>query len=806
MQRTETQRITTQEVRAIVLGDEPKKGDSSLGLWEDDERYGAEGLMRRLFLSSTDLKIEPLTAPTGKVEPRVATSTIRSQLHSAKQNAAPEAPISLVKALDLDDTGPVDIIAELDAASPLNFTDSAKPVLKGKNTTPTAERTYINPRIDNAFPKPRIEEFEDFLFGLPELADPERAEKDITDEDTQEIPIIKIASGPEDPENQDFLIGLMPSWNDANASENVSENSRVSLKEKLATAIKGTRTMILENITTIMADIDSGRFIFEEIALQALTDIATGASISYTTVKEKIIAAKEYVQENSKPELADGANTDELVEPTPMTEDQLRLARLWKARQAAAIVLGVSLIAPGFSGIKLKKVKEKSLHDAKTTQESQGSHESDAKDFLARLAELGVVPSINLPGARPEAGNAKIEKPFVQEVGKLVYPPNLGAPRKVEGSDVLYYQMPENPHLYSFLSKEHASEFGVGKDDTCEAQRWGTKELIGFNYTIASAWHELHPESPLILADFNASIRHASHHVGEDSDLEDKLGLATNMDSPHYKLEYAKQLSEIILKTGVSKITFFNDLDLIEYHNAYAEQHGFSGWMEEAEDHRRHRHERVVAKVGAFEAPECGVETKAEPKITIPWMSEKVKRWEPFIIEASKEFGVDPNLIAIIAYIENKGEVGRDSPVGAQGPMQVMPDTGKGIAKELGVKDYDLRDPKTSFRFGTYYIGQLLKEYGKPGHGPSWDMSTLLAAIGYNGGPGAANGYLKGRVVEGEGPFCESRRYGDFAVKMWQERDDATSKAYEAYNEAINHCKIDPNSFPISELRELVNN
>lgn len=65
------------------------------------------------------------------------------------------------------------------------------------------------------------------------------------------------------------------------------------------------------------------------------------------------------------------------------------------------------------------------------------------------------------------------------------------------------------------------------------------------------------------------------------------------------------------------------------------------------------------------------------------------------------------------------------SKAGAIGLMQVMPATAKEIAAELGIKNYDLKDPATSLKFGTHYRNKLLKQFG--------DVKLALAA--YNWGP-----------------------------------------------------------------------
>ncbi|MDQ7089526.1 MAG: transglycosylase SLT domain-containing protein [Methylococcales bacterium] len=69
------------------------------------------------------------------------------------------------------------------------------------------------------------------------------------------------------------------------------------------------------------------------------------------------------------------------------------------------------------------------------------------------------------------------------------------------------------------------------------------------------------------------------------------------------------------------------------------------------------------------------------------------------------------------------------SQVGARGLMQIMPATGRQIARELGVKwrsASSLYEAETNLKFGTYYYKKQLDKF---------DNQAALAAAGYNAGP-----------------------------------------------------------------------
>jgi soluble lytic murein transglycosylase-like protein len=90
------------------------------------------------------------------------------------------------------------------------------------------------------------------------------------------------------------------------------------------------------------------------------------------------------------------------------------------------------------------------------------------------------------------------------------------------------------------------------------------------------------------------------------------------------------------------------------------------------------------------------------------------------IKDASREYGVDPNLIAAMAYKESRFRPTAVSSRGAQGIMQLMPRT----AKSLGVTDsFDVRQNVFG---GTKYMKKMLERF-------NGDLEMSLAA--YNAGP-----------------------------------------------------------------------
>src|SRR5215813_8817488 len=106
--------------------------------------------------------------------------------------------------------------------------------------------------------------------------------------------------------------------------------------------------------------------------------------------------------------------------------------------------------------------------------------------------------------------------------------------------------------------------------------------------------------------------------------------------------------------------------------------------------------------------------------------------------EASKKYGLNPDLARAVASTESQGDPRALSNKGAMGVMQLMPDT----AKELGVKDP--WDPKQNIDAGVRYLSQLYRDY-------NGDLDKTFAA--YNAGPGAVARW------KGVPPYHETRDY-----------------------------------------------
>jgi soluble lytic murein transglycosylase len=119
---------------------------------------------------------------------------------------------------------------------------------------------------------------------------------------------------------------------------------------------------------------------------------------------------------------------------------------------------------------------------------------------------------------------------------------------------------------------------------------------------------------------------------------------------------------------------------------------------------------------------------------------------------------VDAALIAAVIYAESKFEP-RPSSAGAQGLMQILPETAYYLAHLSGGSRFtasDLATPSVNVAYGTYYLRYLLDHY---------NGNELMAVAAYNGGLAnvdrwVARANAAGTTLAVRGiPFPETREY-----------------------------------------------
>lgn len=130
-------------------------------------------------------------------------------------------------------------------------------------------------------------------------------------------------------------------------------------------------------------------------------------------------------------------------------------------------------------------------------------------------------------------------------------------------------------------------------------------------------------------------------------------------------------------------------------------------------------------------------------------------KWQP-----KDGYSVDPALVFAIARQESGFNEKAKSYAGAQGAMQIMPETAKYIAEKMDVDGkLSLNDPVTSITLGQHYLGYLANK-------PYIRGNIVLIAAAYNAGPGNAKRWAQRASMEVDPlyfietlPFGETRDY-----------------------------------------------
>ena len=123
-------------------------------------------------------------------------------------------------------------------------------------------------------------------------------------------------------------------------------------------------------------------------------------------------------------------------------------------------------------------------------------------------------------------------------------------------------------------------------------------------------------------------------------------------------------------------------------------------------------------------------------------------RYDRIIIRAARKHGVDNTLVKAVIRAESDFDRNAVSKKGAQGLMQLMPET----AKDLAVKDSF--DPHENINAGVRYLKRQLNNF---------QNNVPLALAAYNAGENAVRRY--GRIP----PYKETRTFVDRVLRYWDE-------------------------------------
>jgi soluble lytic murein transglycosylase len=147
--------------------------------------------------------------------------------------------------------------------------------------------------------------------------------------------------------------------------------------------------------------------------------------------------------------------------------------------------------------------------------------------------------------------------------------------------------------------------------------------------------------------------------------------------------------------------------------------------------------------------------------VNLKWIGKKIYpiKYREYIIKYSRQYNLDPLLVASIIRVESKFYRYAESHKGARGLMQISVKTGRWAANKIkitGYTDEQLYDPNINILIGCWYLNNLKEQFNN-------NLSTVLAA--YNGGSGNVTKWLADERYSKDGenldyiPFKETREY-----------------------------------------------
>ncbi|MES2535221.1 MAG: lytic transglycosylase domain-containing protein [Pseudomonadota bacterium] len=133
-----------------------------------------------------------------------------------------------------------------------------------------------------------------------------------------------------------------------------------------------------------------------------------------------------------------------------------------------------------------------------------------------------------------------------------------------------------------------------------------------------------------------------------------------------------------------------------------------------------------------------------------------LKKYEGFLLQAARDFSIDPALLKAVMAAESGFNPVAVSPKGAVGLMQVMPATAERYGLQGDRKktvSEKLTDPKTNIRLGARYLRDLHKMF------PNQQQLVLAS---YNAGEGAVQKY-RNKIP----PYPETRNYVQLVTQFY---------------------------------------
>jgi soluble lytic murein transglycosylase-like protein len=189
----------------------------------------------------------------------------------------------------------------------------------------------------------------------------------------------------------------------------------------------------------------------------------------------------------------------------------------------------------------------------------------------------------------------------------------------------------------------------------------------------------------------------------------------------------------------------------------YIDAEGIAHFSAEKLDERYQLFMRGSAPVDASQLMQAQAAPTKTPLFSYLSQHPNLKKYEPMLDQAAKEFELDPALLKAVMAAESGFKPDAVSPKGAVGLMQVMPATAQRYGLQADKKKsvaQKLADPKTNIRIGARYLRDLHKMFpAKP--------DLVLAS--YNAGEGAVQKYNNAIP-----PYPETRNYVQVVTEFYR--------------------------------------
>lgn len=155
----------------------------------------------------------------------------------------------------------------------------------------------------------------------------------------------------------------------------------------------------------------------------------------------------------------------------------------------------------------------------------------------------------------------------------------------------------------------------------------------------------------------------------------------------------------------------------------------------------------LVSTLEDRESPQDQSEYQALRQQSTYWQARYPFPFFEEITTWSQKRQLNPFLVTALIRQESRFEPNIRSSAGAVGLMQVMPSTGKWIAQQINLPEYNKENPQDSILLGTWYLAHRHDEYSN---------NSMLAIASYNAGSGNVAKWLRTLNTRDPDEFVEA--------------------------------------------------